>query len=79
MLYEIKHRFSGSILFTAEIEANNDTPISIRLGLAVRKAVEFGACLDGARLDGGRLDGARLDGANLDGATYCGAPVTARA
>ena len=54
MLFEIKHRFSGSVLFSLETES---------LKLCVEAAVK-----DGANLYGADLRGAYLRGANLDGA-----------
>ena len=85
MKFEIKSRWTGSVIFTAEIEATDETPLGIKLGLAVKKAVEVNANLDGASLDGANLDGASLDGANLvraslvraslDGASLYGASL----
>jgi len=60
MKFEIKSRWTGSVIFTAEIEATDETPLGIKLGLAVKKAVEVNANLDGASLDGANLDGANL-------------------
>ena len=59
MLFEIKHRFSGSVLFSLETES---------LKLCVEAAVKGGANLDGAYLRGAYLRGAYLRGANLGGA-----------
>ena len=64
MLFEIKHRFSGSVLFSLETES---------LKLCVEAAVKGGANLDGAYLRGAYLDGADLRGAYLDGANLDGA------
>jgi hypothetical protein len=63
-LLEIKHRFSGSVLFSLETES---------LKLCVEAAVKGGANLGGANLDGAYLDGANLGGANLGGANLDGA------
>ena len=68
MKFEIKNCWSGSVIFTAEIEATEDTPISIKLGLAVKVAVENRANLVRANLYGANLVRANLDGANLYGA-----------
>ena len=64
MLFEIKHRLSGSVLFSLETES---------LKLCVEAAVKDGAYLRGAYLRGAYLGGADLDGANLDGANLRGA------
>ena len=72
MLFEIKSRWNGSVLFRVETE-------SIRL--AVEKAVKSGASLDGANLNGANLNGASLDRANLTPirddiwAVLCSAPA----
>ena len=58
MKFNITHRFTGSVLFEAEIEATEDTPLSIRLGLAVRVAVKARANLADANLAGAYLAGA---------------------
>ena len=65
MQFEIKARFTGAVLFTAEIEATEATPFSIRLGLAVRKAIETKADLREADLQSANLREANLYGANL--------------
>ena len=59
MIYEIKHRFSGAVLFS--LECGN-------LKLCVRAAVESRADLRGANLRGADLGGANLGGADLGGA-----------
>ena len=64
MLFEIKHRLSGSVLFSLETES---------LKLCVEAAVKDGAYLGGADLDGANLDGAYLRGAYLRGANLDGA------
>ena len=58
MKIEIKCRFSGSILFSHEVEGNTTR-------LTLEAAVSARANLDGANLDGANLDGANLAGANL--------------
>ena len=57
MKVEIKHRFSGAILFALETES---------MRLCVEAAVQSRVSLDYASLVGARLDGASLDGASLD-------------
>jgi len=71
--YEIKNRFSGAVMFTAEIDCALDELPSIKLGLAVRVAVKSRADLRGANLSGANLSGANLSGANLSGANLSGA------
>ena len=63
MKFEIKHRFSGSIIFTAEIECDEGASYSLKLGLAVRKAISSMANLSGADLSMANLSGANLSGA----------------
>ena len=64
MLFEIKHRLSGSVLFSLKTES---------LKLCVEAAVKDGANLRGAYLRGANLDGANLRGAYLRGANLDGA------
>jgi hypothetical protein len=71
--FKITNRFTGSVIFTAKIEATEDTPISIKLGLAVKKAVEARAYLADANLADANLAGANLAGAYLAGANLAGA------
>ena len=68
MQFEIRNRFSGDVQFTAEIEADENTPLSIKIGLAVRWAYKTGANLSGADLRSANLRSADLSGANLSGA-----------
>jgi hypothetical protein len=73
MKFDIKSRWDNSVIFTAEIEATDDTPVSIRLGLAVKAACKVRANLRGAYLGGADLGGADLRGAYLGGADLRGA------
>ena len=73
MQFEIKNRWTGAVQFTAEIEADENTPLSIKVGLAVRWAYKSGADLSGADLSGAVLSGAVLRGADLSGADLSGA------
>ena len=66
MLFEIKHRFTGSILFSLETDS---------LKLCVQAAVKGGADLGGADLGGADLGGAYLRGAYLRGADLGGADL----
>jgi hypothetical protein len=84
MKIEIKHRFSGAVLFSIETESMRlavEAAVKSRANLAgaylaganlaranLARANLAGANLAGANLDGAYLDGAYLAGANLDGA-----------
>ena len=68
MQFEIKSRWTGAVIFTAEIEADENTSTSIKLGLAVKVAVKARADLRDADLRDAYLRGANLRGANLRGA-----------
>jgi len=79
MKYEIKHRYTAAVLYTAEL------PDDIKSGMAVRAALErattaranlAGANLAGANLARANLDRANLDGANLDGEKISKAPLS---
>jgi len=63
--FAIKHRFSGSVLFEAEINATDDTPLSIKLGLSVKWAISAKADLSYADLRSADLSSADLSYANL--------------
>ena len=67
MQFEIKNRFTGAVQFTAEIECAANAPLSFKLGLAVRMAVNRRADLSGAVLSGAVLRRADLSGAVLSG------------
>jgi len=79
MKYEIKHRFSGAVLFsleTASLKLCIEAAVKSKISLDYARldyACLVGACLDGARLDGASLDYACLDGACLDYASLVGA------
>ena len=68
MQFEIKSRWSGAVIFTADIEADESASDSIKLGLAVRVAVKARAHLIDAHLSDANLRGANLRGANLSDA-----------
>jgi len=65
MKFEIKNWLSGAVIFTAEIECADDAPLSIKLGLAVKKAVEAKASLRSADLSYADLRSADLRSADL--------------
>ncbi len=62
---EILNRFSGEVIFTAEIECAADELPSIKMGLAVKAAVKAGANLADANLARANLADADLAGAYL--------------
>jgi len=66
--HNITDRFTGSVIFTAEIQVADDAPMALRLGAATAVAVAAKADLRGADLSGADLRGADLSGANLRGA-----------
>ena len=70
MQFEIKSRWSGAVIFTADIEADESASASINLGLAVKVAVKARADLRDANLSGADLSCADLSGADLNG--VCG-------
>ena len=65
MLFEIKHRWNGSVIFSAEIEASDEMRFNIKLGLAVKAAVLRSADLSYADLSSASLSYADLGHANL--------------
>ena len=62
MQFEIKSRWSGAVIFTAYIEADESASASINLGLAVKEAVKARANLRGADLRDANLRDAHLNG-----------------
>ena len=76
MKFEIRNRWTNEVQVTAEIECDESTSVSVKLGLAVKWAVKAPANLTGANLTGADLTGAYLTGANLTGANLTGAYLT---
>ena len=76
MQFEIKSRWSGAVIFTAYIEADESASASINLGLAVKEAVKARAYLSGADLSGADLRGADLSDAYLRDAHLSGADLS---
>jgi len=64
-IVNILSRFTGAVVFSAEIECKPDELPSTKLGLAVKVAVKSRADLSGANLSGANLSRADLSGANL--------------
>ena len=88
MKFEIKSRWTGAVIFTADIDCDDGESHGIQLGLAVKVAVKADANLAdaymadaymadanlaGANLADANLAGANLAGANLDRANLAGA------
>jgi hypothetical protein len=71
--FDILNRWSGEVLFTAELACSPDTLPSVKLGLAVKMAVKARANLADAYLADADLAGANLAGANLARANLAGA------
>ena len=63
-------------MWVADIEADADTPRSVKLRLAVRWGIKNDADLKGADLKGADLSRARLRGANFRGANLTGADLS---
>jgi len=68
MQYEIRNRWTGDVKFTAEIDATDNAPRSLKIGLAVKWAVKNRADLSSAVLSGAVLSSAVLSGADLSSA-----------
>ena len=76
MKIAIKARFYEGVLFTAEIETTGGETSGVRLGKAVKAAIDARADLSGADLSGADLSRAKLMGANLSGANLSGANLS---
>lgn len=77
MKVEIKHRWNGTVLFTAELEPRFEAePFGVQLGEAAKLAVEAEANLSGANLSGANLREANLSGADLSWADLSGADLS---
>ena len=62
MKFEIKSRWTGAVIFTADIDCDDGASHSINLGFAVKVAVNANANLAGANLAHANLAGANLNG-----------------
>jgi len=65
MKYEIKHRYTNAVIYTADIDAPESTPESVKLGLAVMAALKAEANLRSADLRSANLSSADLRSADL--------------
>ena len=66
--HNITDRFTGSVIFTAEIQVADDAPVALRLGAATAVAVAAKVDLSGADLRHADLREADLSEADLSGA-----------
>jgi Pentapeptide repeats (8 copies) len=71
--YEIKNRWTGELIYSAEADSWEQVLKAIAAGANLRGANLRGANLEGANLWGANLRGANLEGANLRGANLWGA------
>ena len=74
--YNILSRFTGSVLFTAEIDCLDSELESVKLGLSVKWGLENKKNLSGANLSSANLSGANLPGADLPGANLSSANLS---
>ena len=66
MKFEIKHRFTGEVIFACELSAEvSGREYGFQLGFAVKQAVAAKADLSKANLSGADLSWANLSGADL--------------
>jgi hypothetical protein len=76
--FDILNRWSGQVIFTADINCADDESYSVKLGLAVKCAVEARAYLADANLAGANLADANLAGAYLADANLADAKGIAK-
>ena len=73
MKYKVLNRYTGKVQFTADIDCKRGEDKSIKLGLAVKWAVENGANLRNADLEDANLWDVNLRNADLEDANLGGA------
>jgi hypothetical protein len=76
MQFDIRNRWTGVLQFSADIACDEDTPLRIKIGLAVKWAYKSDADLSGADLRDAHLRDAHLRGADLRGADLSGADLS---
>ncbi len=77
MKFEIKNRFDGSVIFSAECESLKVCiELAVKTGADLSRANLIRANLSGANLSGANLSRANLSGANLSGADLSGADLS---
>ena len=74
MKFEIKNRWTGAVLFTADVP--DETKSGLITRVALEQAVAGGTDLSGADLSGAYLSGADLRGTDLSGADLSGADLS---
>ena len=74
--FDIHNRYSGAVLFTAEIDCADDAPRSMKLRLAVQLGISAKADLSRANLSGADLSRADLSWADLSRANLSGADLS---
>src|ERR1035437_1285625 len=72
MKFEIKNRWTKTIQFTAEIECDDSSALSFKIGLAVKWAIKNSPDLRNADLIGADLRSADLSGTDLSGTDLSG-------
>ena len=75
MKFEIKSRWTGAVIFTADIDCDDGASHGIQLGLAVKVAVKARADLARADLVCANLANANMANADLAGADLAGADL----
>ena len=73
--FDVLNRFTGDVHFTAEIECDENEPLSFKLGLSANQAIKNGADLRNADLRDADLSGADLRNADLSDADLSGADL----
>ena len=76
MKFDIRNRFTNEVQFTAEIEADENTPLSVKMGLAVRWGHRSNRNLSGSNLRGSDLSGSNLSGSDLRGSNLSGSDLS---
>lgn len=66
--FKVRSRWTGGLKFAAEIDCDEDAGRGLKVGLAVKWALEKGVDLGGANLSHADLEGVNLIGASLPGA-----------
>jgi hypothetical protein len=74
--FDVRDRWSGEVMFSASIAADEDTPLGVKIGLAVKWALYAKKPLIGADLAGADLTGVNLTEANLTKAYLTGANLS---
>ena len=76
MQFSIMNRWTNEVQFTADIECAEDTPNSLKIGLALKWGVANSANLRGADLSGSDLRDSDLRDSNLSGADLRGSDLS---